>query len=328
MTDDTTPKPPKSEDLAPALSKTAALGVRQNTLLTDSQVSQISEAIGALNRQMKEALKPLADIHRHTTEMLRSLVPAIYHLQAPSSLMPELQKSIRDFIEGQSDIISTFQATYEISGVREAIESIAAFEREAAMLKEAGFLPHATMTPDLMAGLSDPVQLAAAIEKHYRDNWDKVEAEMMARVDRYHVDDEAKTVFGEALTHHRNGHFRSVVRLLFPEIERISQTLLDFTTSSARKPHKVLQELAGELSPDDVDPRGYRGFTLFERLADHIYVQVDRERMESDPVPNRHAALHGLVIYRSFKNSLNTLFMTDYVFQIVSVIMKSQTKRT
>jgi hypothetical protein len=326
MPDDISPKPPKSEDAATALSRTAALDIRQYTLLADSQVSKVSEAIGTLNRQMEEALRPLAEIHRHTTEMLRSFVPAIFQLQAPASLMPEFQKSIRDFIEGQSEVIRAFQTTYEVSGIREAIESIALFEREAAILKEAGFLPHATMPSDLMVGLSDPIQLAAAIEKHYQNNWDAVEAQLMARVDRYLVDNEAKAVFREALTNHRNGHFRSVVRLLFPEIERVSQTLIDFTTSSERKPHKVLLDLAGELSIDDVEPRGYRGFTLFERLADHIYVQVDRDRMESDPVPNRHAALHGLVIYRSFKNSLNTLFMTDYVFQIVSVITRPRTR--
>ena len=44
--------------------------------------------------------------------------------------------------------------------------------------------------------------------------------------------------------------------------------------------------------------------------------------MEADAVPNRHAAVHGLVVYRSFKNSLNTLFMTDYVFQIVNAVKK------
>jgi hypothetical protein len=127
------------------------------------------------------------------------------------------------------------------------------------------------------------------------------------------------------LAGHRIGHFRSVVRLLFPEIERIAGTLTDF--AKAKKPDKVLQELAGELSLSDIEPHGYSGFALFQRLVDHLYVPVytaeERQRMEADHVPNRHAALHGVVIYRSFKNSLNTLIMTDYVFQVADVVRRS-----
>jgi len=46
-------------------------------------------------------------------------------------------------------------------------------------------------------------------------------------------------------------------------------------------------------------------------------------RMEADPVPNRHAALHGIIVYRSFKNSLNAIFMTDYIFQVVDAVKKN-----
>ena len=40
------------------------------------------------------------------------------------------------------------------------------------------------------------------------------------------VDDEAKTTFGEALNAHEAGFYRSVCRVLMPEIERVSRVEL------------------------------------------------------------------------------------------------------
>jgi hypothetical protein len=46
----------------------------------------------------------------------------------------------------------------------------------------------------------------------------------------------------------------------------------------------------------------------------------NRAKLESDPVPNRHAAIHGMIVYNSVWHSLNVIFMTDYAFQVVSAI--------
>jgi hypothetical protein len=66
------------------------------------------------------------------------------------------------------------------------------------------------------------------------------------------------------------------------------------------------------------------GLNLFRRLTKHLYENVrtepDRQRFAQDPVPNRHAAVHGLVIYSSMQNSLNTIFMADYIFQVISFL--------
>ncbi len=48
--------------------------------------------------------------------------------------------------------------------------------------------------------------------------------------------------------------------------------------------------------------------------------EVAMERFAQDPVPNRHAAVHGLVSYSSMQNSLNTIFMADYIFQVISFL--------
>ena len=54
-------------------------------------------------------------------------------------------------------------------------------------------------------------------------------------------------------------------------------------------------------------------------------VRPDTERkcFEQDPIPNRHAALHGLVIYSSMQNSLNSIFMTEFIFQVISALKRT-----
>ena len=49
-----------------------------------------------------------------------------------------------------------------------------------------------------------------------------------------------------------------------------------------------------------------------------MYEQVNdkRDRFEKHPIPNRHAAMHGLVPYPTHKHSLNMLILADYVFRV------------
>jgi hypothetical protein len=301
---------------------------------------EVPEAIANLaeiGRRASEALKPFADIHRHLASVAVPLAKQFEGLRlSPPPWLPQLENTARQFIEAQKQISRTFQSVVEglaptLHNIGELIKNVAILERQGRLLKDAGFLPHSTMPVNLIEECADdPILLSNSIEKHYRDNWPQIQAAFIAGVNAYSIDDEAKAVFREALTAHEIGHFRSVVRLLFPEIERVATTdgtLKRFVNKKGLKPIQLLQELAGKLSVSDVQPRGYFGLALFQRLTDHLYVSVwtdeKRTHMEADTVPNRHAAVHGLVVYRSFKNSLNTLFMTDYVFQIIDVIKKS-----
>jgi hypothetical protein len=55
---------------------------------------------------------------------------------------------------------------------------------------------------------------------------------------------------------------------------------------------------------------------LHLRKADRIAVAL------ADPVPNRHAAIHGLVSYTSLKSSLNAILVADYLLQALSTIKR------
>ena len=136
------------------------------------------------------------------------------------------------------------------------------------------------------------------------------------------LDDEAKATFREALAAHEAGFYRSVCRLLFPEIERVARRELHKDCVEARITSQTrLRDLAGSLPISVVGAAGVCGMNLYRRLSSHLYVAVldddARRRFAEDPVPNRHAVVHGLVEYSSMQNSLNAIFMTEFLFATI-----------
>ena len=59
-------------------------------------------------------------------------------------------------------------------------------------------------------------------------------------------------------------------------------------------------------------------FYLQDHLYDNINNEVDRNRFINHQIPNRHAAIHGLLTYPTVQNSLNSIFMVEYVLQLLS----------
>ena len=67
-------------------------------------------------------------------------------------------------------------------------------------------------------------------------------------------------------------------------------------------------------------PKETLGLVLFGRLFEHLYETVNKENKSvfvEDDVPNRHAAIHGLVSYSTHKHSVNMIIIADYFFQIL-----------
>ena len=68
------------------------------------------------------------------------------------------------------------------------------------------------------------------------------------------------------------------------------------------------------------------GWILFHRLVSHMFRPVPPSKLNEfnmNSVPNRHASLHGLVQYSTYKHSMNMIIMTDYVFQLFTCIRNS-----
>ena len=147
------------------------------------------------------------------------------------------------------------------------------------------------------------------------------------------IGEESKLTFREALEAHESGLYRSVCRVLLPEIERLVRVELKSDQVGRINVEKVFRSLADdrEMSYEQILLGDIYNHDLLRQLMHHLYKRVeDKNRHEfiDDPVPNRHAAIHGLVTYSTEQNSLNTIFMADYIFRLVAILKVSSEMET
>ncbi|RWE34991.1 hypothetical protein [Mesorhizobium sp.] len=202
-------------------------------------------------------------------------------------------------------------------------------ERATRIFAVVGWLPHETWPAGLIGSDDDSQNLEEIRDRlalHYQDEWPTVEQQFASSFDRLNVEDETRKVLAEALTSHRDGKYRSVVRLLFPEIE--NEIRVAFYQNSLKHPiaglNEFLDALNRKVAFGHVLQREF-DMTLFDKLSSHMYSKVDdsnRLAIAADPVPNRHAALHGIVSYSSAQNSINTLIMADYILRLVTSLKR------
>ena len=218
-----------------------------------------------------------------------------------------------------------------------------------------GWIPHRTTPFELVSEHLDEDGLEAtrrSLLAHYSDNWREVRVGIEAQLSTYRIDDEAKATLREALDGHEVAHYRSVCRLLFPEIERLFRTTL-FDGRAGRASHgEFIRKLVGSderirdggtdgLLLEDFVTGGIHEIAVFEyltaglrdhqKITDHppstadyipgMFVQVGEGNIEAarlSPIPTRHAVVHGLVSYRTPQSSLNAIFIADYIFSVIS----------
>ena len=223
-----------------------------------------------------------------------------------------------------------FQSMAQISqAIAPYVEAIAPYIKEFVRYKNfidsiraTGWLPYHTLPIDYVEKCAeDTALLENNISSFYKNNWNNIRQDIESRFSQYHISEETKETFHEALSAHEIGHFRCVCCVLFPTIER--EFRRHFFEDSARSINskKMLKKLTirGEL--EDFLPREAYGWILFELLIKHLYEQVgddNRQAYQKDYVPNRHASLHGLLPYSSHKHSINMIIMADYVFQVLT----------
>lgn len=202
---------------------------------------------------------------------------------------------------------------------------------KAGAVQAAGWIPHPTTPIDAIDPDMPADEIGAILAAHYRDNWSDVRAALSESVAATAIDTEAKAVFEEALAAHEAGLYRSVVRLLFPEIERVArETVYDGSRKEIRGKKKgrnnagladFREALMSDLPVGVVLDTPF-ALSLVEKLYEHLYSYVPEDPaglavFERDPVPNRHASQHGYVTYSSAQNSINMLAMADFMFHVI-----------
>ena len=202
------------------------------------------------------------------------------------------------------------------------VKAFVTYHKIVEAFKKTGWLPYYSAPFHYVEECGEDIQLLETrLSEYYRTYFDDIRQDIESRLGHYNIDEEARATFREALSAHSVGNYRCVVRLLFPEIERMFR-LQFFENKAGKFPSKeMLEKLTDDKYLKDFTRREAFGWTLFGRLVKHLYEPVDnhnRTKFQQDSVPNRHAALHGLVIYSSEKHSMNMIIMADYVFQILT----------
>ena len=250
-------------------------------------------------------------------------------------IITALRNTVQQFV----DIVTPY-----LEPVARGLIAIAEWHRIREVLNAAGWLPHYTTPLDLIVDcVGDLDTVRNILEEYYAQNWSTVRTAIESQMTEYNVDEEAKATFREALDAHGCGLHRSVCRLLFPEIERVLRTEV-FGRRTGRPLYKqMVKKLVSDKTLDDFLPGGWFDFDYLGHLTEGLKLQSDDEfddrifglfrpvaeedlqRLEQDPVPNRHAAMHGYVSYSSPQNSLNAIFVADYMFRLISSFRNDQT---
>ena len=256
-----------------------------------------------------------------------------------SEVVGALVRQIELFSRRLSPIVTRINQVVQeqepaLRAVSQGIIYFSSWARYSELLKSAGWLPHRAMLYRELDELNgDTEGIRQLIQHHYRDNWQGIREEIEAGLSDCDIDEESKATFVEALVAHENGLYRSVCRVLLPEIERLVRVELTANETGSLRVHEIIEGLVDDssMSLGDLLLGDIYNHDLFGRMRDHLYKRVDdanRQEFESDPVPNRHAAIHGVVSYSSEQNSLNTIFMADYLFRLIAFAKNISTEET
>ncbi len=247
------------------------------------------------NQAIQSVLKLGAELRR----LLEPLQPFIQSLQRVSQAIAPFLEAIAPHIEG-----------------------FVRYSKFMDSVRPTAWLPYHTVSLDYVEECGDDVCLIETrLTEFYENNWEDIRRDIEIRLDRYHILEETRATFREALAAHGMRHYRCVCRVLFPEIDREFRIRFFEDAAGSISSKKMLEKLTNRGDLKTFLPREAYGWILFGRLVHHLYEPVDngnRAQYETDYVPNRHASIHGLVPYSTFKHSMNMIIMADYIFQILT----------
>ncbi len=220
-------------------------------------------------------------------------------------------------------------------GVNEALESLLApilksippiVHPKARVAVKTGWVVHQTLPTTLLEEASED-NLDGAIMTHYQEKWVEVRREIELATSGYLVDRDSKETMKQALKAHELDLYRLVPRAMMAEIERAARVQL--REELVGRPNIKETILSGV---DDLPISSFYDLTSvmiqYDTLEKHVYEQIgnenDRSQFADSPIPNRHAAIHGLVPYSSEKISLNSIFLADFVFQMITEIKREK----
>ena len=184
-------------------------------------------------------------------------------------------------------------------------------------LDKVGWLPHPSVPYRLVEGCGDDLALLdARVAEYYRTRWTEIRDEMESGLAEYHMTMKRGRRSGRRTLSPRVWTVPGYLPLVVPRNRADHrsagdrQDADDRETACIGRSDRIVQ--VRELFDRVMLERHSRG-TPTSRYGP----RANGRGFERDPVPNRHAAIHGRVAYSTHKHSMNMLILTDYVFRIL-----------
>lgn len=269
-------------------------------------------------------------MRQRQVEMAGRMMPII---EAQRTATEAWIRATAPLIQAGERIRAAMAALTPAPEVLEKIEWLRRDEERCEAIEATGWMAH----PSSPFRLVEENELAGdylvqAVEDYYREEWDAVAAGMQSRVEACLIDEEAKATFAEALAAHGAGFFRCAPRLLFPELERVARKELHGGAMNKMASQLGLQEAVGSLTPMQMAWSGTAGLRFYRKLTEHMYANLrDEDAVRSiatDPVPNRHATVHGYVSYAAANASFNAMAGTEYLFMAISALKSASAENS
>ena len=177
---------------------------------------------------MNKRFSDITTAAKHLNEVAKPVV------QTLSDRLQHLEASIKPFIE-QLEKISKVITPY--------IRAFAEYDKIAEAFRATGWLPYRSAPFHYVEECGDDTPLLEKrLSDYYRVHWNDIRQDIESRLTGYHIDDEAKETFREALDAHEMNLYRSTCRVLLPEIERVFRVQF-FNNETGNIYHGIMEKI-------------------------------------------------------------------------------------
>ena len=294
--------------------------------------------LGSLNRSLASSF-PAVNVLASFNTSLASSFPAVNVLDGFNRSLASSFPAVNVLDSFNRSLASSFPALATVIGIQTdysrllsnliRVPKILTTAPETPQFEKNGWFPHSTFPTGVFEeGLTES-ELDERVLAYYHENWADIEKTLEDSLSGYLVDERAKNVFRKALVAQGSGLSALVSPSLFSEVERVVRVHLYENKLGNLSVGKEMQNRFAEL-PISAFPDRFHGFVGFDLLSRHLYANIrtdaERESFSNHPIPNRHAVIHGLVDYLPEKNGLNSIFIADYVFHLITATIIEETR--
>ena len=266
--------------------KTSKEKIKVTTLPSDAVKEMMNKHLLGISESMKRSSELMSEMSRSIEAVLRPLLESISHL-AP---VFRAYKKYQTFVES---------------------------------VNETGWLPYYSVPIHYVEECDGNIDLLEnRLSNYYTTHWDEIRRDIESRLGSYHVSEETKETFREALSVHEGKNYRCVSAPLFSVIDNELRVHFCGDLTARITYPAIIEKLNYHVLQGDLITRQTYFWVLLDRLMNHLYKTVNdenRKEYEQDFTPNRHAVVHGLVSYSTHKHSMNMIIMADFIFQTLTL---------